>query len=108
VFVGRYVNKLEVEKEDGSDPSIDRRVGLNVGVTEHAFNKLSVHLNHQIANTDQIQLESSERTKQTVELKFHLRVMRFVLVPRYRTETRRAMLAISTVLRKNPPDAAIG
>ena len=34
--------KLEVEEEDGGDPSIHGRVGLNIWVVDHAFNVLSV------------------------------------------------------------------
>jgi hypothetical protein len=94
VFVSGYVDEFEVEEENRGDPAIDRRVGLNVGVMQHAFDELGVHLDHQMADPNEVNAEGAESPEETVEFEFGLRVTSLALIPRYRAETGRAALIV--------------
>ena len=52
VLVGRNMFELEGEQEDGGDPPIDGRAGLNVRIAKHTFNELRVHFDDKAANAD--------------------------------------------------------
>ena len=53
VSVARYVDKREVEQQDACYPAVDRRVRLDIGVAQHAFDVLRVRLHDKLGEPDQ-------------------------------------------------------
>ena len=58
------MDELEVEEGDRSNPAIDGSILLDVGILEHATNKLSIHLNDEVRYADDVKAKGTERTKQ--------------------------------------------
>ncbi len=100
------MHQLEVKEEYCGDPVIHSGVQLDVGVTEHTFHILSVHLYNKVSDANDVDTESTEGPKEPVELNLRLRVATLALVPGYRPETRRPALAVFALLRKNPAYSA--
>ena len=63
---GRDVDNFEIKEEDGSNPVIYGCIRLDIGVVEHAFNITRVYLNHEIANSDKVKAQCTERTKKPI------------------------------------------
>ena len=99
----RNVSKLEVEKEDGSNPSIYWCVRLDVQIIYHTFDVFCIDFNYEVAYANNPDLHGFEHLKQTIELNLHLRIPWFESCPSDRTETRRSSLSIVTELGKDPP-----
>jgi hypothetical protein len=72
VLFGGYVDKLEVEKEYGSDPSVDRGIQLYVGVAEHTFDVTSIHFNDEVADSDEMKVGGTEHMEEPVKLELGL------------------------------------
>ena len=46
------MDKVEVEGKDGENLAIDACAGLNIWVSQHAFDIASIDFNYKIANSD--------------------------------------------------------
>jgi hypothetical protein len=46
------MHKIERKQQDTRDPSIDRRIGLQVRVIDHTFNILCVYFNREIDDSE--------------------------------------------------------
>ena len=66
------VYQLEVEEEYCSDPVIHGGIRLDVGVTEHAFHILCVHLYNEVSDANNVDAESAEGPKEPIELDLQL------------------------------------
>jgi len=62
------VNKLEVEQEDGCDPSVHGCVWLHIWVAKHALDILGIHFYNQVSNADNVNLECTEGTEEPIKL----------------------------------------
>jgi H2-forming N5,N10-methylenetetrahydromethanopterin dehydrogenase-like enzyme len=80
VLVCGYVDEFEVEEEDGGDPPVDGSVRLHVRVTEHTFDITGVDFDDEIADADKVEAHGLERTEETIEFEFCLRVTRLAFV----------------------------
>ena len=63
MFVCGYVYKSKVEKQDCHNLAVDCCIGLYVGVVEHPSNKLCIHFNHKLADTNEVKVEHLECSK---------------------------------------------
>ena len=54
MFVGRYMDKFEVEEKDSSNPLIDDCIGLYVRISEHTLDELGIHFYNQVVDANQM------------------------------------------------------
>jgi hypothetical protein len=52
VLVSWDVDKFKIEQEYGGDPSVDGHVGLYIGVVQHPTDKLGIHLDDEVLDTN--------------------------------------------------------
>ena len=95
------VDELEVEEESRRDPAINGIVRMKSRVINHPLNKLSVHLDDKLHNSDGVQLSMLEGAEEAVELEFRLRVVRLAVVEGDGAETTRILLLILSELEDN-------
>jgi len=62
----RDMNELEVEHANSDDPPIHTSVRSEVGVIEHAFDRTTIHFDYQVAHADDMHLERSESTEESI------------------------------------------
>jgi hypothetical protein len=72
VLFGRYMDELEVEKEYGSDPSVDRSIRLYVGVAEHTFDVTSIHFDDEVVDSDEMKVGGTEHAEELIKLELGL------------------------------------
>jgi len=102
------VDEFEVEEVDCSDPAVDGGIRLDVGIFEHATNKLGIHLNNEMRYANDVEAESMKGTEQPIKLELGLRVSTLALIPGEGPETRGPSLPIWAFLREDPSDAVPG
>jgi hypothetical protein len=66
------VDKFEVKKEYGSDPSVDRSIWLYVRIAEHTFDVTCIHFNDKIADSDEMNVGGMEHTEEPVKFELCL------------------------------------
>ena len=98
------VDELEVEEESRRDPAINGIVRMKSRVINHPLNKLSVHLDDKLRNSDGVQLSMLEGTEEAVELEFRLRVVRLAVIEGDGAEMTRILLLILSELEDNIAD----
>jgi hypothetical protein len=103
VLGSQNMDQHKIEEKDSGDPLVDGHIGLDVGVLEHTVDVLSIHLHDKIFDTDEVEMESTECLEQTIELELGLQVMGLAFVPSNGTKAGGMVVAISTVLSKDPP-----
>jgi hypothetical protein len=72
VLLCRDMNQLEVEEEDRGNPAVYGCIWLHVGVTEHTFNVLCIHLYNQISDSHNMNMKGMEGAKEPIELNLWL------------------------------------
>ena len=73
---------------------------------EHTFDIACVDFYNEVAGSDEVEASSAEGVEEAVEFDLGLRIMRLMLIPQNRAKVRGAAASISTVLCKDPSNAA--
>ena len=102
------MDEFEVEEVDCGDPVVDGGIQLDVGIFEHATNKLGIHLNNEMRYANNVEVESAKGTEQPIKLELGLRVSTLMLIPGEGPETCGPLLPIQAFLREDPSNAMPG
>ena len=100
VLGSRNMDELEGEKEDASDPAVDRRVGLKVGAVEHAFDVRGIDFDEELWEADEKNAIVVECAKETIKFKLGLRVVLLRSRPCARAEAGDIATIVGTKLRQ--------
>ncbi len=95
------VAKREIKEQDTGDPTVNRRVRLNVWVINHTLNVLCVDLDDEVSGAYNERPCCFECTKQSIELDLRLRVPLFTFVPGDRAKARWVPFLVVPHLREN-------
>jgi hypothetical protein len=66
MLICRDVNELELKQKDSRDPTIDRRVRLQVGIIDHTLHVLGVDLDSEVGDTKNPNANCTKRAKETI------------------------------------------
>jgi hypothetical protein len=62
------MHQLEVEEEYCSNPVIYGSIWLDVGVTEHTFHILCIHLYDEVSDAHNVDMKSTKGAEEPIEL----------------------------------------
>ena len=69
---GGDVAEDEGEEEDSGNPTVDSRIGLEVGVVEHAFDVAGVDFDDKIADSDEQSFAGFQSAVEVIDFEFSL------------------------------------
>ena len=104
VAYSRNMLEMKMKEKNACNPLVDGHIGLEVRVIDHTLHVLCVHLDCEIHNTKNGNMNCSQSTEQPVQLKLHLQVVALNFYEANGTKVIWISFSVIPNLQRNKPD----